>query len=181
MQESIQLASLHQSEKTCRMSAAIHYATLDSPLGQITLAASHRGLCGLYFQHQKHWPKDSDTWHRDDGPRFDQARAWLAAYLSGKKLPQQPQIDFTTGTHFQQKVWHALRDIPPGQTCTYGELAARLGSPTAARAIGAAVGRNPLSILIPCHRVMGSKGALTGYAGGLERKQWLLKHEGTLP
>ncbi len=157
-----------------------YYTEFVSPLGIITLTASERGLTGLYFADQKHWPTDSAAWLRDDGPRFDVSRAWLSSYFSGKGKEKFPQLDLIIGTEFQKKVWQALKGIPQGQTRTYGQLAAQIDAPNAVRAVGAAIGRNPLSLLIPCHRVIGSTGALTGYAGGVERKLWLLEHEGAL-
>jgi methylated-DNA-[protein]-cysteine S-methyltransferase len=102
---------------------------------------------------------------------------WLDAYFANQPLPPLPAFDFVSGTPFQQKVWHALLHIPAGQTISYGQLAIQIGAPKAVRAVGAAVGRNPLSIVIPCHRVVGANGSLTGYAGGLEGKRWLLQHE----
>ncbi len=165
-------------EKSHIMKPIIHFTTFASPLGAITLAATERGLCGVYNDRQKHWPSSSDNWMRDDGPRFDLTREWLANYFAGKMNLPLPPLDFVTGTEFQQKVWRALQRIPKGSTVTYGQLAAQIHAPKAVRAVGAAVGRNPISILIPCHRVIGSQGSLTGYAGGLERKLWLLEHEG---
>jgi methylated-DNA-[protein]-cysteine S-methyltransferase len=105
---------------------------------------------------------------------FDQK--WPPA-SSARKALHHIRLDLSTGTDFQKAVWHALMSIPMGQTCSYGQLAAAIGRPTAVRAVGTAVGRNPISILIPCHRVMGSQGQITGYAGGIWRKQALLKLE----
>jgi len=161
------------------MPTPLYYTTTSSPLGGITLVSAAEGLRGLYFEGQRHWPRDAQAWIReDDGSRFDEALHALARYFMGKShrfdLPLAP----LTGTAFQQDVWQALRQIPTGQTWTYGQLAAHLGKPDAVRAVGAAVGRNPLSVIIPCHRVIGRDGSLTGYAGGLERKRWLLAHEG---
>ncbi len=159
------------------MKTPIHFTTLTSPLGQITLAATQCGLCGVYNDQQKHWPPSSNNWIRDDGPRFDLTRKWLTNYFSQETNPSLPPMDFVTGTDFQQKVWRTLLTIPFGSTVTYGQLALQIQAPKAVRAVGAAVGRNPISILIPCHRVIGSNGSLTGYAGGLEKKRWLLEHE----
>ena len=91
-----------------------------------------------------------------------------------------PKLDLIIGTEFQKKVWQALKNIPKGETLTYGQLAEQIGAPNAVRALGVAIGRNPISIIIPCHRVIGSSGLLTGYAGGVDRKRWLLEHEGAL-
>jgi methylated-DNA-[protein]-cysteine S-methyltransferase len=148
-----------------------------SPLGELSLVASDAGLCGLYLAGQKHWPADSLEWLADKGQRFHRVVDWLDAYFAKIPLPDLPPLDFVRGTAFQQTVWRTLQDIPPGQTLSYGQLAERMGRPKAVRAVGAAVGRNPLSIVVPCHRVIGSNGSLAGYAGGLERKIWLLKHE----
>ena len=153
------------------------FTVIDSPIGSITVVAKDGVICGLYNEGQKHWPEDSDSWRRDDGPVFDPVRKWLSEYFSGKKTRPLPKIAITTGTAFQKQVWNELLAIPSGETVSYGELAGRIGSPKAVRAVGAAVGRNPISIMVPCHRVVGAGGKLTGYAGGLEKKRWLLKHE----
>lgn len=153
-----------------------------SPLGPILLAATPQGLCGLWFEGQRHWPTQAAAWAQDPGqPELVQARRWLDAYFSGAgatALPSAPALDLSGGTAFQQRVWQALRTIARSHTVTYRDLAARVAAPGAARAVGAAVGRNPVSILVPCHRVLGADGALTGYAGGLERKKALLGLEG---
>lgn len=162
------------------MNPLLCFTEVASPLGMITLTATDRGLSGLYFQGQKHWPADSADWQRDDGPRFDAARVWLSTYFSGKGRGTLPKLDLITGTEFQNKVWHALKGIPKGRTLSYAQLAEQIGAPNAVRAVGAAIGRNPISLIIPCHRVIGSTGLLTGYAGGVERKRWLLEHEGAI-
>jgi methylated-DNA-[protein]-cysteine S-methyltransferase len=157
----------------------LRYTTTDSPLGSILLAAAEQGLCGLYFHDQRYRPSTEARaqWLADAAP-FTAIRRALDRYFSGDFAALRHATHFRFGTPFQHAVWQALQDIPPGQTITYAQLAARLGRPAAVRAVGAAVGRNPLSLIIPCHRVIGSTGALTGYAGGLERKRWLLAHEG---
>ncbi len=160
------------------MKPSLRSTTYDSPIGEITLVANAEGLCGLYNGGQKHWPKDSDSWVRGDGKVFDPARKWLDGYFSGKKPKPLPKIAFGSGTEFQKKVWYGLLTTPAGETVSYGELARRIAAPKAVRAVGAAVGRNPVSIIVPCHRVIGGNGSLTGYAGGLEKKRWLLAHEG---
>lgn len=155
-------------------------ATYDSPMGTMLLAASDRGLAGVWFVGQRHGP-DSSGWRADpEHPVLRQAIAQLAAYFAGERVDFDLPLDLQAGTPFQQSVWDALRSIPRGGTTSYAELARRLGRPQAARAIGAAVGRNPVSIVVPCHRVLGTGGALTGYAGGLERKTALLQLEGAL-
>lgn len=155
----------------------IYFTTVPSPLGPLTLTATDHGLCGLYFEDHKYWPADKSSWQRDDGARFDTTRAWLTSYFTGGKLNALPAPDIITGTEFQRRIWKALRNIPSGQTRTYAAMAQSVGSPRAVRAVGAAIGRNPLSIIVPCHRVVGSNGSLTGFAGGVERKRWLLAHE----
>lgn len=154
-----------------------HY---DSPLGRMLLAATDRGLCGLWFDGQRHGP-DSTGWHEDaDHPVLREAIAQLRAYFAGERTRFDLPLDLQGGTGFQQSVWNALLAIPAGGTTSYAELGRRLGRPQAARAVGAAVGRNPVSIVVPCHRVLGTGGSLTGYAGGLERKTALLRLEGAL-
>lgn len=152
----------------------------ESPLGTMLLAASDRGLAGVWFLGQRHGP-DSSGWREDPRhPVLREAVAQLAAYFAGERTDFDLPLDLQAGTAFQQSVWDALLAIPSGGTTSYAELARRLGKPQAARAIGAAVGRNPVSIVVPCHRVLGTDGTLTGYAGGLERKTALLQLEGAL-
>lgn len=153
----------------------------NSPLGPITLAASATGLCGLWFDDQKHGPTEAQRqqWQpNEDHPVLLSAAAHVQAFWAGQAQPWQGPLDLSVGTAFQQAVWRALLRIPAGQSQSYGDLARQLDKPLAVRAVGAAVGRNPVSILVPCHRVLGSGGQLTGYAGGLWRKQALLKLEG---
>lgn len=150
---------------------------IDTPLGPLTAARSAAGLSGLWFDGQKHHPGALAV-PEDDGrdPVLTATATALAAYFSGQPFTLPP-LD-PAGTAFQRAVWRALLDIPPGAPDTYGRLAQRLGRASAARALGAAVGRNPISVLVPCHRVVGADGSLTGYAGGLARKQALLSLEG---
>lgn len=155
----------------------------DSPLGRLTLSSNGQALTGLWMEGQQHFPADADTWPLTALPVFDITMAWLDQYFGGAdpQVPLPPLLP--AGTPFQQAVWHMLTEISRGTTVTYGQLAVRLGqlrhgTQPAARAVGHAVGRNPISILIPCHRVVGAGGQLTGYAGGLSRKRWLLTHEG---
>ena len=151
-----------------------------SPLGGILLAASRRGLAGLWFEGQRYHPAP-DRWRLDDGhPVLVRARAQLDDYFSGRRTTFDLPLDLQGGTPFQQSVWRALLAIPHGATTSYGSLSRGIGAPAASRAVGAAVGRNPVSIVVPCHRVLGTGGALTGYAGGVERKSALLKLEGVL-
>jgi len=148
-----------------------------TPLGPLTAARSAAGLSGLWFDGQKHHP-GALTVPEDDGSDavLSATAAALTAYFSGKPF-DMPPLD-PAGTAFQREVWQALLAIAPGQPATYGALAGRLGRASAARALGAAVGRNPISVLVPCHRVVGADGSLTGYAGGLDRKRALLSLEG---
>ena len=166
-----------------------------SPLGPMLLAVSPQGLCGVWFLDQKHFPpvtalqatqltstaaaRSTDT-ASDAHAWLDQAAQQLADYFAGQRQHFDLPLDLSAGSAFQQSVWHALLAIGRGQTESYGELATRVGRPSAARAVGAAVGRNPISIIVPCHRVVGSNGSLTGYAGGLDRKVALLQLEGCL-
>ena len=158
------------------MRRIIYFTQTTSPLGDVLLAATESGLCGLYFHDQRYLPAKREHWQRDDD-RLKVARRGVAAYFNGQNPDFDLVLDVAAGTPFQQDVWQALRQIPIGQTWSYRQLATHLGRPLAVRAVGAAVGRNPLSLIIPCHRVIGSAGALTGYAGGLDRKRWLLEHE----
>ncbi len=167
----------HMESIRVSMNKITTFTVIDSPIGSITVVSKDGVICGLYNEGQKHWPEDSHSWRRDDGPVFDPVRKWLSEYFSGKKTRPLPKIAITTGTAFQKQVWNELLTIPAGETVSYGELAGRIGSPKSVRAVGAAVGRNPISIMVPCHRVVGAGGKLTGYAGGLEKKRWLLKHE----
>ena len=155
---------------------------IDSPLGPLLLAASEDGLAGVWFADQQHRPTENEVaaWHENVGhPLLQQAALQLGAYFTS--APSQPftlPLDISAGTAFQQAVWRALLDIPAGQTRSYAQVAQAVDRPAAVRAVGAAIGRNPLSIVVPCHRVLGSAGALTGYAGGLGRKTALLSLEG---
>lgn len=150
--------------------------SLPSPIGMLALAADESGLRQIRFEQERH-PVPSHGAGVSAPERFAEVRAQLQAYFAGEltafDLPLSPQ-----GTPFQLRVWQALRDIAYGQTESYGELARRIGDANATRAVGAANGRNPLPIVIPCHRVIGSDGSLTGFGGGIERKRFLLELEG---
>jgi methylated-DNA-[protein]-cysteine S-methyltransferase len=153
---------------------------IDSPLGGVTLAATGTGLAGVWFDAQRHAP-DMRGWRSDaDHPVLREATRQLLDYFAGRRTRFDLPLDLSHGTDFQQAVWQALRGIPPGATTSYGALGARIGNRAAVRAVGAAVGRNPISVIVPCHRVIGAGGALTGYAGGLDRKTALLTLEGAL-
>lgn len=149
--------------------------TMASPVGVLTLLASERGLAAVLWGEETRvriGPRRADP----DNPVLAEARRQLDAYFSGQRtafdLPLDPE-----GTPFQQRVWQALRDIPFGETRSYGAIARAIGQPNAVRAVGAANGRNPISIVVPCHRVIGSDGSMTGFGGGIANKRWLLAHE----
>ena len=151
------------------------YTEYDSPVGRLLLCSDGTALTGVYFPTQK--VDVSAMERRDSLPLLRRAQAWLEAYFAGTPEP----VDFPLepgGTAFQRRVWQHLRSVPFGQTVTYGEIARKLGPCMSAQAVGQAVGKNPISILIPCHRCLGARKKLTGYAGGLEQKKWLLTHEG---
>lgn len=152
----------------------------DTPLGPMLLAASTQGLVGAWFEGQRHMP-DFQSWPVvTHNPVLQQAEAELRAYFAGQRTHFSVPLSAAWGTVFQQSVWQALQQIPPGHTSSYGLLAQQLNKPLASRAVGAAVGKNPWTIIVPCHRVLGAQGALTGYAGGLDRKIALLQLEGLL-
>ena len=151
-----------------------------SPLGNILMASDGEALTGLWFEGQKHFARGLDAAHTEvDLPVFDAAARWLDAYFGGTRPDFAPPVD-PRGTAFERAVWAELANIPYGRTAAYGDIARRLGlGKGAARAVGGAVGRNPVSLIIPCHRVVGANGRLTGYAGGLARKRYLLALEGS--
>lgn len=152
--------------------------TWTGPLGPMTLAAHEDALVGIWFDGQQHQPKLSVSIAQgQDHPLLQTARAQLQAYFAGQRTVFDLPLDLSGGTAFQQDVWRALLEIAPGTTVSYSSVSQRIARPTAVRAVGAAIGRNPLSIVVPCHRVVGSSGALTGYAGGLDRKIALLQLE----
>ena len=155
-------------------------AVLDAPIGPLTALATVHGIAGLWFDDQTHHPGALDAPIDATNPHIVALRRWLDAYWAGlDPSPETVTLDLH-GTSFQRAVWKALLTIPFGRTRSYGEVAAQVGGGAVPRATGAAVGRNPVSILVPCHRVIGANGSLTGYAGGLPRKERLLQHEGVL-
>ena len=157
--------------------SAVH-TVIDSPYGPLTLVATDGALSGLYMTDQRHRPADETFGDRrapDDGP-FREVIDQLSAYFDGDLKEFDVPLKLR-GTPFQQCVWQQLQDIPYGETRSYGQLAGALGNPKASRAVGLANGRNPISIIVPCHRVIGASGDLTGYGGGLDRKQRLLAFE----
>ncbi len=161
------------------MKTPTYFTEIESPLGNILLTATEAGLSGLYFHDQRYVPESREGWIRADD-KFGEIRLKLRDFFSGASPVLEVPMDVQRGTPFQREVWQALNLIPVGETWTYAQLAKHLGKPLAVRAVGAAVGQNPLSLIVPCHRVVGSSGSLTGYAGGLERKRWLLAHEAGL-
>ena len=148
------------------------YTSMDSPIGELTLTGDGRALTGVYMERPG---GPNPEWMRDDDGLAEarrQMEAYFAGALTSFDLPLAPR-----GTPFQEQVWGALRSIPYGKTASYRDIAVQVGNPTAVRAVGAANGRNPIAIIVPCHRVIGADGSLTGYGGGMERKRWLLDLE----
>ena len=164
----------------------LYTSCYSSPLGQLLLAGDEAGLTGLWFEGQKYYPRSLPPACEARGlPLFEAARRWLDQYFAGREPDIAVPLHFT-GTAFQNEVWALLCEIPYGRTATYGEIAARLAAKRgvphlSAQAVGGAVGRNKISLLVPCHRVIGANGSLTGYAGGLDRKARLLALEHTVP
>lgn len=153
-----------------------------SPLGMMVLAATHAGLAGVWFEGQRHLPDElalASGWPANPGHRvLIETAAQLTQYFAGHRSGFDVPLDLSGGTAFQQSVWQALRRIEPGQTSSYSNVSKSIGNAAAVRAAAAAVARNPVSIIVPCHRVLGSDGSMTGYAGGIDRKAALLRLEG---
>lgn len=164
----------------------IVYDIIDSPVGELLLTATADGLTGVCFARSAHGHRPDPGWQRARAVpnaaahAIDKARDELLAYFAGT-LTQFTVALATTGTPFQTRVWDELRRIAFGETISYLELARRMGDARAVRAVGGANGRNPIPVIVPCHRVIGADGSLTGFGGGIERKRWLLRHEGALP
>jgi len=152
----------------------MRYRTIDSPIGPLTLAGSGSALTNLRMVDQTYEPSHAD-WSLD-AAAFGAAVEQLDAYFAGELVDFDMEIDLR-GTEFQRRVWQALLTIPYGETRSYGEIAEQIGAPGAARAVGLANGHNPIAIVVPCHRVIGASGSLTGYGGGLDRKRTLLELE----
>lgn len=159
------------------------YAACTCTHGNLYLAATPQGLAGMWFTDQRHLP-DVSSWLRLDDtsqhPVLKQTQQQLEAYFAGELQQFDLPLDLSAGTPFQQAVWQALLNIPFGKTTSYGALSNRIGKPLAVRAVGSAIGRNPIGIIVPCHRVVGADGSLTGYAGGLRRKEDFLTLERTI-
>jgi methylated-DNA-[protein]-cysteine S-methyltransferase len=162
------------------MKPIIYYTEYESPLGQIILATTDQGICGLYFHDQRYFA-GTQGWQKSAHPFLANAAKQLDEYFSARRKTFDLKLDLSVnGTAFQQAVWQALLTIEFGKTSNYGAHANKINKPKAVRAVGGAIGRNPISIIVPCHRVVGSNGSLTGFAGGLDRKKYLLKLEGAL-
>ena len=166
--------------------SAVTLARLATPIGELLLTASDNALTGVYFPTSRRGPPPTHRagWTDDDGhgPASEllaRARQQLTEYFNGTRTTFDLPLE-ALGSAFEHRVWNALRTIPFGVTMSYGELARRLGDVNATRAVGAANGKNPIPIIVPCHRVVGAKGELTGFGGGLDCKRWLLEHEGSL-
>lgn len=155
--------------------SSLVYSELDSPVGRLLLAGDGERLCLVSFPVDRYRKLSRDNWRRDDAA-LAETRRQLTAYFAGERTDFDLPLRFL-GTAFQNAVWQALTEIPYGATTNYGAIAARIGRPSASRAVGAANGANPLPIIVPCHRIVGSTGALTGFGGGLPTKEYLLAHE----
>lgn len=159
------------------MNDAIRWCHCDTRLGRVRLAARGGTLVGLWFVGQKHDVPPGDDWREAPGdPLLRDAARQVRDYFDGRRDRFELEVA-PEGTAFQQRVWRAIAKVPVGRTASYADLARRIGSPRSVRAVGAAVARNPVSVVVPCHRIVGSDGSLTGYAGGLERKRALLALE----
>ena len=153
------------------MTPRIYYSTLTTPIGDLLLTSDGAALTGVYFE-----GRTPDAAWQEDDEVLGEAREQLAAYFAGT-LTEFTLALAPSGTPFQMRVWEGLNGIPFGTTISYGEQARRLDRPSASRAVGSANGRNPIPVVVPCHRVIGAGGGLTGFGGGLDRKKWLLEHE----
>lgn len=158
----------------------VFFGHIDSPIGRLLIAADDDGIRAVEFPENRHPVKREGEWREGEHPLVDEAARQLGEYFAGERrgfdLPLAPR-----GTEFQRKVWLALRGIPFGQTWSYAQLAKSIDNMQAMRAVGAANGRNPIPIIVPCHRVIGANGTLTGFGGGLPTKKFLLRLEGALP
>jgi O-6-methylguanine DNA methyltransferase len=154
---------------------ARYYRIVDSPVGRVRLEGRRGALTGLYLADHHRCPPTAPDWQEDRGA-LPEAAAQLEEYFAGTRKEFDVRLELI-GTPFQVAVWTALCDVPYGATASYGDIARAIGRPDSVRAVGAANGRNPISIIVPCHRVIGADGSLTGYGWGVERKSWLLEHE----
>jgi methylated-DNA-[protein]-cysteine S-methyltransferase len=156
-------------------SRSLLYTSIDSPIGELLLLGDGHALHGLYMQDGRKPARIAPRWRRS-ATQFADLRAQLREYFAGERIAFDTPLAMRGG-EFERRVWRALCDIPYGTTVSYGEIATRVGQPSAARAVGLANGRNPIAVIVPCHRVIGANGSLTGYGGGLERKRLLLELE----
>jgi methylated-DNA-[protein]-cysteine S-methyltransferase len=161
-----------------------YFSTIETPLGKIVASAENEALTGLWFWGQKYFPKIDNWVEKAEYPVFEALRLWITDYFNGKNPAITLRLD-PQGSPFQKSVWKILLEIPYGQLSTYGKISRQLASGQnlsrmSARAVGGAVGHNPISLLIPCHRVVGANGSLTGYAGGIDKKEALLRLEGAI-
>ena len=164
--------------KSLMSTTAIYQMHSTSPLGDVLLAATSQGLAGVWFVHRQEHMPNSSAWVSDNAhPTLKAAATQLREYFDGQRQSFEIELQPAWGTPFQRAVWLALQRIPYGHTSTYGDIARDMGNPKAVRAVGAAIGQNPHSIIVPCHRVLGANGSLTGFAGGLDRKKHLLALE----
>ena len=155
------------------------HTSIQTPIGQAFVAKSEIGVCRITINNETKFQKGLAPNAVENPAAFLQESIELSEYFAGKRTEFTFPLDMQ-GTEFQQKVWSALLEIPFGLTWSYGQLAKYIGAPEAAQAVGAANGQNPIGLVVPCHRVIGANGDLTGYAGGIEIKRWLLQHEGAL-
>jgi methylated-DNA-[protein]-cysteine S-methyltransferase len=173
MTSSTQTTMLHST--VTPDAAHVYYTTMASPIGELLLVGDGESLCGLYMQEGRRPKRIAAEWRESAAP-FAHVKTQLEEYFAGERttfdIPLVPE-----GAPFEREVWHALEGIPFGETVSYGEIARRVGQPGAARAVGTANGRNPIAVIVPCHRVIGADGSLTGFGGGLERKRLLLELE----
>ncbi len=157
----------------------VRYIETDTPIGVLTVTSDGHAITGVYMETHRHAPGDRSAWAREPAQEcapLAAARAQLSEYFQGHRASFDLPLR-ATGTNMQRAVWHELTHIPFGETRSYGDIATTLGNPKASRAVGAANGKNPISIIVPCHRVVGADGSLTGFGGGVARKAWLLAHE----
>ncbi len=153
------------------------YTSIDSPIGELLLLGDGHALRGLYMQQGRKPVKIAPSWERSEEVPFADVQEQLREYFAGERTTFDDLPLALDGAQFERRVWRALQDIPYGETASYGEIARHVGQPGAARAVGLANGRNPIAVIVPCHRVIGANGALVGYGGGLERKRLLLELE----
>lgn len=167
---------MNESPSDRQLEPTLQATTIDSPVGELCIIASEVGVRAVLWPDDDRVPIPTDVATGDAHPVLVIAARELTEYFAGDRQEFDVALD-PEGTEFQRQAWSALRSIPYGETVSYGEQAERIGDKNKARAVGAANGKNPISIIVPCHRVVGSNGSLTGFAGGLETKQWLLAHE----